>query len=194
MFGARAGLLEFRLPGRFQRLSMTYWLSVLSRMCVGAVFIAFAAFTHATDRHDHRTRTGAAPVPRTHTAVARPQPTHAALPVTHPRYLPAVHGPGPYRRAHGTSVRVWVGPPPLYYAPSPYWAYPPYVYRPAPPVVVVPAAPPPIYVERGGSPVPVEMPRAGYWYWCESRAAYHPDAPDCPEGWVAVSPQPSSTQ
>jgi hypothetical protein len=187
-------LLKFRLPGPSQRISMNHWLSVTSRMCVGAVFLGFAVFTNATDRHDHRSRAGASPGPRAHATPARLQPTQAALPVAQPRFPPAVHGPGPYRRVHGSSVRVWVGPPPLYYAPSPYWAYPPYLYRPAPPVVLVPAAPPPIYVERGGSPAPVEMPRAGYWYWCESRAAYHPSAPDCPEGWIAVSPQPSSTQ
>ena len=173
---------------------MTHWLYVPGRTCVGAVILALAVFAHAADRHDHRTRAAAPPAPRALTNPARPHPLPSVVSVPQPKFAPAVHGPGPYRRAHGPSVRVWVGHPPVYYAPSPYWAYPPYVYRPAPPVVVVPAAPPPVYVERGSAPVPVEMPRAGYWYWCESRAAYHPGAPDCPEGWIAVSPQPSSTQ
>ena len=173
---------------------MTHWLSVTGRTCVGAVLLALTVFAHASDRHDHRARAVASPVLRAHASPARPHPAPPVVSVAQPRFAPAVHGPGPYRRVHGPSVRVWVGPPPVYYAPSPYWAYPPYVYRPAPPIVVVPAAPPPVYVERGSSPVPVEMPRAGYWYWCESRAAYHPSAPDCPEGWIAVSPQPSSTQ
>jgi len=173
---------------------MTHRLSVTRYLCTGLAFLLFAVFAHASDRHDHRARANASPAPRAHATPARPQPVLAVRPVTQPGLIPAVHGPAPHRRVHGTSVRVWVGPPPLYYAPSPYWAYPPYVYRPAPPVVVVPAAPPPIYVERGGSASPVEMPRAGYWYWCESRAAYHPSAPDCPEGWIAVSPQPSGTQ
>ncbi len=173
---------------------MTYWRFVVRRICVGAAFLVFAVCANAADRPEHRTRAGASPVPRADVTPARPLATPTALPVTQPRFAPAVHGPGPHRRAHGSSVRVWVGPPPMYYSPSPYWVYPPYVYRPVPSVVVVPAAPPPIYVERGSSPVPLEMPRAGYWYWCESRAAYHPSAPDCPEGWIAVSPQLSSTQ
>ena len=123
-----------------------------------------------------------------------------APPIAHAvpkRAMPAVHGPAahrPYRHAHGTSVRVWFGPPPLYYAPTPYWAYPPYVYRPVPPVVVVPAAPPPVYVERGAEPLALESPQPGFWYWCESRSAYHPAARDCPEGWVRVPPQPPAAQ
>jgi hypothetical protein len=54
-------LLKFRLPGPSQRISMNHWLSVTSRMCVGAVFLGFAVFTNATDRHDHRSRAGAWP-------------------------------------------------------------------------------------------------------------------------------------
>ena len=125
------------------------------------------------------------------------RPAHTPASLTSPRVAPAVHGPGahrPYRHVHGPSVRVWFGPPPIYYAPAPYWAYPPYVYRPVPPVVVVPAAPPPVYVERSADPVMLDTPRSGFWYWCESRAAYHPSAPDCPEGWIRVAPQAPTAQ
>lgn len=144
-----------------------------------------AAYASPPDRHARSPAASAVTAPRT--------VSHAV-----PRYAtPVVHGPGvhrPHRYSHGPSVRVWFGAPPIYYAPTPYWAYPPYVYRHVPPVVVVPAAPPPVYVERGAEPRTLEAPQAGYWYWCDSRAAYHPQAPDCPEGWVRVAPQPSATQ
>lgn len=151
----------------------------------------------AAERSETRSRAAFAPSVRHASAPARAvgtSPLHATFGGTSAHWRPSVHGPGPYRRVHGSSVRVWVGPPPVYYAPAPYWTYPPYVYRPAPPLVVVPAAPPPVYVERGPVASHVEVPPAGYWYWCQSRAAYHPAAPDCPEGWIAVAPQPASAQ
>ena len=158
---------------------------------------AFALPAGAAERIEHRSRSAAPPGIRP--AAVAPRAMVASFPhdrfgATSAHWMPSTHGPAPYRRVHGSSVRVWVGPPPVYYAPAPYWAYPPYVYRPAPPVVVVPAAPPPVYVERGSIASTLEVPPAGYWYWCQSRAAYHPTAPDCPEGWIAVAPQPSSAQ
>ena len=123
-------------------------------------------------------------------------------------FKPSVQGHGysrPYHHhVHGPSVRLWIGPPPLYATPYPYYGYPypyayPYPYRPVPPVVVVPSSPP-VFVEQGGAPVTAAPPAgtaaaaAGYWYWCQSRAAYHPTAPDCPEGWVAVAPQQPAAQ
>ena len=49
---------------------------------------------------------------------------------------------------------------------------------------------------EGGNPQApsTEAPPSAYWYWCESRSAYHPVAPDCPEGWVAVPPRPAGAQ
>lgn len=123
--------------------------------------------------------------------------------VSHP-HRPAAHRPA-IIHTHGPSVRVWVGSPPVYY-PSPYWVQPvpaPYVYRPSP-WVIVPPAPPPVYIERADSSVadsPKDMTPGHtqatpqeYWYWCVSRSAYHPIAPDCPEGWIAVPPRPAGTQ
>jgi len=169
--------------------------------CSLAVFaLAGATTTHAQTGQQRATQSGPPPAPRAHSQAHRP----AAIPAAHRfdsaahrPHLPAVHGPGhyrPHRHVHGPSVRVWFGPPPIYYAPTPYWAYPPYVYRPVPPVVVVPAAPPPVYVERSPEAPVLEAPRSGFWYWCESRSAYHPAAPDCPEGWIQVPPQAAPAQ
>lgn len=73
------------------------------------------------------------------------------------------------------------------------WAYPPYypypVYAPrvyAPPVVVVPAAPP-VYIEQQQA-VPQLEP--GYWYYCNEAQAYYPHVQQCPGPWQRVAPQP----
>jgi hypothetical protein len=65
----------------------------------------------------------------------------------------------------------------------PYYPYPYPVY--APPVVVVPAAPPPVYVER---PAAVVM-EPGYWYYCNEAQAYYPHVQQCPGPWQKVAPQ-----
>ena len=125
-------------------------------------------------------------------------PAPRVVQVSHP-HRPHGHRPA-IVHTHGPSVRVWVGPPPVYY-PSPYWVQPvpaPYVYRPSP-WVIVPPAPPPVYIERPDSapdraPSSAEAPPQAYWYWCDSRAAYHPSAPDCPEGWIAAPPRPAGMQ
>jgi len=162
--------------------------------------LASALSAHAQTGQAGTSQVGPRPGSNAHSPAHRPVAQPAARrfdSVAHKQSMPAVHGPGhyrPHRHVHGPSVRVWFGPPPIYYAPTPYWAHPPYLYRPVPPVVVVPAAPPPVYVERGPEPPVMEAPRPGFWYWCESRAAYHPAAPDCPEGWIQVPPQAGPAQ
>lgn len=74
------------------------------------------------------------------------------------------------------------GFPPYYPYPYPY-PYP--IYAP-PPVVVVPAAPPPVYIERPQA-VPLEP---GYWYYCHEAQAYYPHVQQCPGPWQKVAPQP----
>jgi len=65
----------------------------------------------------------------------------------------------------------------------PYYSYPP---------VAVPAAPP-VYVERQDVPQqPQASPPPGYWYYCRAANGYYPYVKDCPDGWLQVSPQPSS--
>jgi hypothetical protein len=66
------------------------------------------------------------------------------------------------------------------------YGYPPVAYPPA--VVAVPSSPP-VYVEQ----VPaMTEPQPGYWYYCEAPAGYYPDVAQCPGGWRAVAPQPST--
>ena len=176
-------------------------LSLIAALAVPSLLNSTEAWSY--ERADRPARTQASrAVSGVHSAPAQshrlpslPKPSFGAS------LLPAVQGPGYYRpyrpHVHGPSVRLWIGPPPLYAAPYPYWyPYPyPYGYRPVPPVVVVPAAPPPVYVEGGSPQAPsTEAPPSAYWYWCESRSAYHPVAPDCPEGWVAVPPRPAGAQ
>lgn len=66
----------------------------------------------------------------------------------------------------------------------PYYPYPYPVY--APPVVVVPAAPPPVYIERPAAAVM----EPGYWYYCNEAQAYYPHVQQCPGPWQKVAPQP----
>ena len=96
-------------------------------------------------------------------------------------------------RSHvGIGVGINLGPPVLapawpayrpYYGPyyGPYYPY----YSP-PSVVVVPAAPPPVYIEQNP---PAETANA-YWYFCPDAQAYYPYVKECPEGWQKVLPQP----
>ena len=77
--------------------------------------------------------------------------------------------------------RVFVGP--RFYGPGfyPYYGYPyPYPYYDySPPVVVTP--PPTEYVQRA--------PDAGYWYYCQDPAGYHPTVAACSGGWLQVAPR-----
>lgn len=71
------------------------------------------------------------------------------------------------------------------------WGYPPYYPYPypvyAPPIVVAPAAPPPVYIEQQQA-APVMEP--GYWYYCNEAQAYYPYVKQCPGPWQKVAPQP----
>ena len=96
--------------------------------------------------------------------------------------------------AHGGRARfgVYVGPS---WGPSwgPYWGpgfYPSPFYYP-PQVIVVPAAPPPVYIEQREAPAEVAPDTQQYWYFCGSSKGYYPYVKDCPEGWQKVLPQPS---
>jgi len=109
-------------------------------------------------------------------------------------------------RVYG-NVGVYVGPGPYwgpgyarpYYYPRPFYPRPfypaPYMYgdpfyTPAP-VVVVPPAPPPVYIEQ--SDVIVEQaatPSEQYWYFCRGSNQYYPYVKECPSGWQKVQPQP----
>ncbi len=85
------------------------------------------------------------------------------------------YGPGYYPRPYYRP----------YYA-SPYY-YPPYYY---PPSVSIPSEPP-VYIERGEitEPVPQASPS---WYYCADPQGYYPYVKQCPEGWQAVTPRPST--
>jgi len=80
--------------------------------------------------------------------------------------------------AHGGrgSVGVYFGP---YWGPGFY----PYYYPSQ--VIVVPAAPPPVYIEQGEAPAMQQ-----YWYYCGSSKGYYPYVKECPDGWQKVLPQP----
>jgi hypothetical protein len=163
--------------------------TAIFRQIAAVVMIACNGLTVAWGSAPDKGRAGA-PVPHRQQAVATQVPAHRAKPVT------VAHGNGGHRHghfhSHGPSVRVWVGPPLM--SPYPYWYQPyppPYIYRPSPPVVVLPPAAPPVYIEREDVP---RAPPSSFWYWCESRSAYHPQAPECPEGWIAVPPIKSGAQ
>lgn len=68
----------------------------------------------------------------------------------------------------------------------PYYPYPYPVYHYPPQVVVVPAAPPPVYIEQQQA-VPILEP--GYWYYCNEAQAYYPHVKQCPGSWQKVLPQ-----
>ena len=80
-------------------------------------------------------------------------------------------------------TRVFIGVGPTFWWGSPGWYYPPpaYVY-PRSYVVEQPT----VYVQQAPATGPLEP---GYWYYCQSAAAYYPTAPSCPETWVKVPPR-----
>ena len=83
------------------------------------------------------------------------------------------------------------------YYPRPYY-YPPYYYSPYyaspyyyPPAVVTVPAEPPVYIERGEVAEPAPQASAS-WYYCADPQGYYPYVEQCPGGWQAVSPRPST--
>ena len=116
-------------------------------------------------------------------ALARGGHGHGGGARAHARALAHAH-PGVGRPVHHHArIAVFVAAPViwsgLYFRPA---------YYPAPPVVVVPYAPP-RYVEREAVlPVPVQSD--GYWYYCAGSNSYYPYVRECPGGWQRVSPQP----
>ena len=83
------------------------------------------------------------------------------------------------------------------YYPRPYY-YPPYYYSPYyaspyyyPPAVVTVPAEPPVYIERGEVAEPAPQASAS-WYYCADPQGYYPYVEQCPGGWQAVAPRPST--
>lgn len=72
--------------------------------------------------------------------------------------------------------RIFIGPG--------FWWGPGYPYYADPPVIVEPA--PPVYIQPGTPP-----DQAGYWYYCQNPPGYYPYIKECPAGWMAVVPQPT---
>jgi hypothetical protein len=79
-------------------------------------------------------------------------------------------------------VGIYVAPGyPYYYGPPPV----PYYY---PPVVAVPVAPAPVYVENDqSSDAPGQAP--GSWYYCDASKTYYPYVKQCAAGWREVPAQ-----
>lgn len=112
------------------------------------------------------------------------------------------HG-GYYRHGGHSNVGVgvvidpfWFGFGPGYYA-RPYY-YPPYYYSPYytspyyyPPSVATVPTEPPVYIERGEATEPAPQTSAS-WYYCADPQGYYPYVKQCPGGWQAVAPRPST--
>lgn len=92
--------------------------------------------------------------------------------------------------AHGGRGRVQFGiqfgapfyGPPFYH---PFHPFGPYYYPP--PVYVVPAPQPQVWIERESAEPALPVP--GFWYYCPEARAYYPSAGSCPGGWQRVPPQ-----
>lgn len=138
----------------------------LALLAIGACDLALAR----PDRHSHHART------RTHVGV-----------YVGPSVDWSWHFPGPYAYpSYGYGY-------PSYGYPSyayPSYGYPSYYSPYAPPVVVVPAAPP-SYIERTlpaeGQPA---QPVPNDWYYCRKPEGYYPYVRTCPGGWQRVPAQP----
>lgn len=105
--------------------------------------------------------------------------------------------PSPEAQAHRNRVHwgVSIGVP-LYWQPAPpYRYYPYYSYPYSPPVVVLPPAPAPVYIEQSPPQASSEsrLP-SGYWYYCQSARAYYPYVRECAEAWQPVSPTPAPSE
>ena len=91
--------------------------------------------------------------------------------------------------AHGVrgNVGIYFGPSwGSGFYPSPF--YSPFYYPQQ--VIVVPAAPPPVYIEQRQAPVDLAPAAQQYWHYCNSSKGYYPYVKECPEGWQQVLPQP----
>src|SRR5262245_31665023 len=72
----------------------------------------------------------------------------------------------------------------FWWAPGPWWNYPPAPYRYYPYYEVV--AEPPVYIQRQ---LEIQPAPQGYWHYCESVAAYYPAIQSCPEPWLRAPPR-----
>lgn len=79
----------------------------------------------------------------------------------------------------------------VYFGPS-WW---PGFYRPplyySPQVIVVPAAPPPVYIEQREVAVEAASETTNYWHYCREAKGYYPYVKECPGGWQKILPQPA---
>lgn len=66
---------------------------------------------------------------------------------------------------------------------QPFYAYPPLMARPAPPVY--------IQQQNSGQPAPDSQ---SFWHYCRTPEGYYPEVRDCPDGWQQVAPQPAAPQ
>ena len=101
-------------------------------------------------------------------------------------------------RGHGWHSNVGVGimVDPFLFMPGYYprsYYYPPYYYSPYyyPPAVVSVPTEPPVYIERDEATEPAPQASAS-WYYCADPQGYYPYVNQCPGGWQAVSPRPST--
>ena len=69
---------------------------------------------------------------------------------------------------------------------SPYYAY-------HPRKVEVPREPP-VYVQRQNIELSASGPQARYWHYCSNPEGYYPHVKKCPDGWLPVAPQPTTTK
>ena len=82
------------------------------------------------------------------------------------------------QRHFGVLVGPMWGP---YYAPRPFFDYPPYRT-----VVIEPV--PLVYIEQAPRVAP-DNEATRYWYYCAETRAYYPYINQCPGGWIKVLPQ-----
>jgi hypothetical protein len=91
---------------------------------------------------------------------------------------------------HHGGVRVFIGGPPVWWGPYPYYYPAPYPYAApyaAPYVVQQPA---PVIVEQAPNYVSqTPAPPQSYWYYCQSAKAYYPNVQTCAETWIQVPPR-----
>jgi hypothetical protein len=96
-------------------------------------------------------------------------------------------GYGGHFRGHGGyGIGFYSGFPGPFYFPSytPYYAYPP-------PVTVLPAEEPPVYIQQNNGQSSQRL-APNYWYYCRNPDGYYPYVRECPAGWQQVAPQPQA--
>ncbi|WP_143053035.1 hypothetical protein [Nitrosovibrio tenuis] len=74
------------------------------------------------------------------------------------------------------------------YYPSAFYDYRPIYYAP----IIVPPAPPPVYIQKQNTPHSGTGAQPGYWHYCREPEGYYPQVQECPDGWEQVSPQPQN--